>query len=135
MKITLIELNLQCSMVTHHQQIVQHVSWSQGCCSTSLYISKPILQTFTPGVNHTWHYVNNWMCQSREYIEDKSMHQVALASIHALTIVWTFITVSSKIFSLIIILIYILYIIVPNTHFSHIPYLRSLWDIYIVLCR
>ena len=38
-------------------------------------------------------YVNNWMCQSREYIEDKSMHQVALASIHALTIVWTFITV------------------------------------------
>ena len=33
------------------------------------------------------------MCQSREYIEDESMHQVALASIHALTIVWTFITV------------------------------------------
>ena len=37
----------------HGRQIAQHISWSQGH-STSLHISKSILQTFTPGVNHAW---------------------------------------------------------------------------------
>jgi len=38
----------------HGRQTVQHISWSQGC-STSLHISKSILQTFTSSVNHTWY--------------------------------------------------------------------------------
>lgn len=83
----------------------------------------------------TWGYVNNWMCQSREYIEDKSMHQVALASIHALTIAWTFITVSSKIFSLIIILTYICYTLLYQIPTSVTFHILEAFEIYITLCR
>jgi len=39
----------------HSRQAAQHISWSQGC-SISPHISKPILQTFTPGINYIWQY-------------------------------------------------------------------------------
>jgi len=74
MKTTSIELDSQCSTSTHqsvltpfwtsffyrklqphNRQIAQYISWSQSYF-TSLHISKYILQTFTPGMNHTWKF-------------------------------------------------------------------------------
>ena len=39
----------------YSRQMAQHISWSQSH-STSSHISKTILQTFTPSVNHVWQY-------------------------------------------------------------------------------
>ena len=75
------------------------------------------------------------MYQSRKYIEDELIHQVTLASIHALTITWIFITVSSKIFSLIIILMYIYYTLLYQISTSVTFHILEAFEIYIALCR
>ena len=71
MKITFIELNLQCSMMIHQSVLISildfllssEVATMQQSDSVAyklkprLFISEPTLQTFILSVNHTWHIV------------------------------------------------------------------------------